>query len=109
HIHAKPVELVRQTQLFLVVHAAAGRLLAVAQGGIEHGDAGSVAHGFSQRLTLGRTLYGTSLPDRRKTYNYLLGISKNYIISTANGLWTSHKGSSPGGLDTWNSRNLKSS
>src|SRR5580658_425131 len=39
-----------------------------------------------------RTLYGTSLRDRRKTYNYLLCISTNYTISSANGFWTSHKG-----------------
>src|SRR5438128_12631758 len=36
HIHAQTVELVRQTQLFLHVHAATRRLLAIAQGGVEY-------------------------------------------------------------------------
>src|SRR5271166_3954586 len=33
------IELVGQTQLFLMVHAAAGRLLPVPQGGVENRDA----------------------------------------------------------------------
>src|SRR5689334_7969229 len=41
HVYAQTVELVRQTQLFLHVHAATRRLLAIAQGGIEYRDARS--------------------------------------------------------------------
>ena len=39
HIDAEAVELMRQTQLLLMVHAATGRLFSVAQGGVENGDA----------------------------------------------------------------------
>src|SRR5260370_1254376 len=38
HVGAQTVELMRQPQFFLMVHAAPGRLLSVAQGGIENGD-----------------------------------------------------------------------
>src|SRR3989454_7577975 len=46
HIHAQTVELVRQTQLFLHVHTAARRLLAIAQGGVEYRDARSFMPGI---------------------------------------------------------------
>jgi hypothetical protein len=39
HIYTEAVELVRQAQFFLMVHAATGRLFPVAQSGIENGDA----------------------------------------------------------------------
>ena len=42
HIHAQTVELVSQAQLFLLVHAAARRLLAIAKRGVENRDAGSL-------------------------------------------------------------------
>src|SRR5713101_7182036 len=38
HVDAETVKLVRQPQFFLIVHAAPGRLLSVAQGGVENGD-----------------------------------------------------------------------
>ena len=40
-VHAQAVELVRQAQLFLHVHAASGRLLAIAKRGVEYRDPGS--------------------------------------------------------------------
>ncbi len=54
-VHAQPVELVRQAQLFLHVHAAPGRLLAVAQGRVEYRDpcsfhAEALLHGTSLML-----------------------------------------------------------
>jgi hypothetical protein len=39
HVHAKAVELLGQAQLFLHIHAAARRLLAVTKRGVEDGDA----------------------------------------------------------------------
>src|SRR5260370_25782869 len=42
HVDAEAVELVREAQLFLMVHAATGRLLSVAQGGVENGNANLV-------------------------------------------------------------------
>src|ERR1700688_4374923 len=47
-INAETVQLMRQAQLFLVIHAATGRLLPVAQGGIENDDANRLLrrHGF---------------------------------------------------------------
>ena len=38
NVHAQPVKLARHLQLLLQVHAAAGRLLAVAQGRVEDAD-----------------------------------------------------------------------
>ena len=38
YIHAQPVELMRQPQLFLLVHAASRRLLAIAKGRVEDRD-----------------------------------------------------------------------
>src|SRR5258708_16277888 len=37
-VNAKTVKLLRKTQLFLVVHAATGRLFSVAQGRVENGN-----------------------------------------------------------------------
>src|ERR1700693_3585369 len=39
HVHAEAVELLGQAQLFLHIHAAARRLLAVTKRGVEDGDA----------------------------------------------------------------------
>ncbi len=39
HVHAQAVELLSQVQLFLHIHAAARRLLAVTKSGVENGDA----------------------------------------------------------------------
>ena len=36
HVHAKAVELMRQAQLFLIIHAATGRLFTVAESGVEN-------------------------------------------------------------------------
>src|SRR5437899_500649 len=41
YVNAKAVKLVRQPQLFLHVHAASGRLLAIAKSGVEYRNAGS--------------------------------------------------------------------
>src|SRR5580658_3766025 len=38
HVDTETVELVRQAQFFLVVHATARRLFSVAQGGVENSD-----------------------------------------------------------------------
>ena len=45
HVHAEAVELLGQVQLFLHIHAAARRLLAVTKRGVEDGDARPI-HGF---------------------------------------------------------------
>ena len=42
HVHAQAIELLRHPQLFLDVHAAAWRLFAVPQGGVEDRDARSL-------------------------------------------------------------------
>jgi hypothetical protein len=39
HVGAEAVELVRQAQLFLMIHATTGRLFSIAQRCIENGDA----------------------------------------------------------------------
>src|SRR5579862_7927153 len=44
HIDAEAVELVRQTQFLLVVHAATRRLFAIAEGCVENGDADLLGH-----------------------------------------------------------------
>ncbi len=47
-VDAEAVELVREAQFFLMVHAATGRLFSVAQSGVENGDANLVrGHGSS--------------------------------------------------------------
>ena len=52
HVHTQAVELVRHPQLFLMVHAAAGRLFSVAQSGVENRDSGSLrAHGSPLQKT----------------------------------------------------------
>ena len=87
HVDAQTVELVRQTQLFLVVHAAAGRLFSVAQSGIENGDADllwswAFLHETSNCYdchAMVRCLI------RSKTYNSSLIIRLSYMISFANG------------------------
>jgi hypothetical protein len=43
HVHAQPIKLMRQPQLFLLIHAASRRLLAIAESGIEDSDPGSLA------------------------------------------------------------------
>src|SRR5580658_699096 len=50
HVHTQAVELMSQTQLFRLVHAAAGRLLAVAKRSVENCNAGSLCgHDFLKR------------------------------------------------------------
>src|SRR5579862_2756467 len=41
-VNAQPVQLLRQAQLFLLVHAAAGRLLTIAKSGIKNFNAYSI-------------------------------------------------------------------
>jgi len=50
YVHSQSVELVRQTQLFLLVHAAARRLLSISKSGVEDLDARALCgHGFPQK------------------------------------------------------------
>ncbi len=52
HVDTETVELVRQAQLLLMVHAAAGRLFSVAQSGVENFDADLLrGHGPSLKKT----------------------------------------------------------
>src|SRR5271157_1019428 len=57
HVHAESVELLGQAQLFLHIHAATRRLLAVTKRGVEDGDARPI-HGFR---TSRKSYYCTSL------------------------------------------------
>src|SRR5580704_18721454 len=45
YVDTEAVELMRQPQLLLMVHTAAGRLFSVAQGGVENGDANMLRGG----------------------------------------------------------------
>ena len=54
YVHAEAVKLVRQAQLFLHVHAAAGGLFAIAQSRVENRDCGL---GPLSRLLLQRLCY----------------------------------------------------
>src|SRR5208282_4492915 len=49
HVDTETVELMGHAQLFLVVHAATGRLFSVAQGGVENGNADLWGHGSPSR------------------------------------------------------------
>lgn len=57
HVDTETIELVRQAQFFLVVHAATRRLFSVAQGGVENSDLDLVCgHGLRYAVV---SLYGT--------------------------------------------------
>ena len=50
HVHSQTVELVSQAQLFLLVHAATRRLLAIAKRGVENRDASALCgHDLPQK------------------------------------------------------------
>src|ERR1017187_1115609 len=80
HIHAEAVELLGQSQLFLYIHAAARRLLAVTKRGVEDGDARPI-HRF-QSLRKIQSVYTLSANwHGRKGYYSNSSISSCYTIS----------------------------
>src|SRR5437016_4565437 len=82
YVHAKPVELMRQTKLFLMVHAAAGRLFSVAKSGIEYGNARSFRGHVSPLKNSHLNVTDSALCS--KTYNSYVVISVISIIRFTN-------------------------
>ncbi len=70
-VHAQAVELVRQPQLLLHVHAASRRLLAIAQGSVEYRDPCS----FHAEIPPAGTSFMLARRARlRESYNYYVSI-----------------------------------
>ena len=74
-VHAQALELAGQRQLLGQVHAAAGRLLAVAQGGVEDAD-GLAAHGVAPGVGSG------SGPAGSGSFSRVRGVARRQAHST---------------------------
>src|SRR5208282_1531305 len=86
HVHAQAVELLGQVQLFLHIHAAARRLLAVTKRGVENGDARPI-HGFRTSEKSDYSITVSVDYSKRKVYYYYNIIRYNdsirgvYVVS----------------------------
>src|SRR5208282_40022 len=86
HVHAEAVELLGQSQLFLNIHAAARRLLAVTKRGVEDGDARPI-HGFRTSEKSDYSITVSVDYSKRKVYYYYNIIRYNdsirgvYVVS----------------------------